>query len=425
MRVRIHRGSREIGGNCVELEVGAKRLVLDLGLPLDTSPTEEVALPDVPGLAFWDDPSLIGVILSHPHQDHYGLVAKTDPSLPVYVGRAAAAILDAATFFSPAGLKLSVAGFLEDRVPFTLGPFRVTPYLVDHSAFDSYALLVEGGGRRIFYSGDFRAHGRKGSLVSKLCEDPPTDIDVLMLEGTHVHTDGPEPSRLDEADVELAMAETFSSTRGLVAVVSSTQNIDRLVSIYRACKRAERTLVIDLYTATIAAATDRDTIPQPGFPGLRVYIPNRQRILVKRSGEFERANALRQHRIFPDEIRDRASQLVVLIQGSTLLELAQANCLEGANAIWSLWPGYLDQPSGRRTKRLLEDRGVPLVHIHASGHARVEDLQALAEAVAPSRVVPIHTAAPERFEDLFDRVELHRDGEWWEVLVSPHESAQR
>ena len=87
------------------------------------------------------------------------------------------------------------------------------------------------------------------------------------------------------------MAETFGSTRGLAVVFSASQNIDRLVSIYRACVRAGRTLVIDLYTATIAAATGRDTIPHPGFPGLRVYVPDRQRILVKRSGEFERVNA--------------------------------------------------------------------------------------------------------------------------------------
>lgn len=415
MRVRIHRGAREIGGTCVELEAADERIVLDLGLPLDAASSEDAVLPTIPGLGTPKDGSLLGVVLSHPHQDHFGLIAKADPSVGVYAGKVAAAILDAATFFSPSGLRLTSAGHLEDRVPLMLGPFTITPYLVDHSAFDSYALLVEAGGRRLFYSGDFRAHGRKASLVRKLVANPPADVDVLMLEGTRVRVDDRDPIGLDERAVELAMAETFGSTRGLAVVFSASQNIDRLVSTHRACVRAGRRLVIDLYTATIAAATERDTIPQPGFPGLRVYIPNRQRILVKRSGEFERANALRQHRIFPDEIRDRASQSVVLIQGSTLPELAQANCLEGATAIWSLWPGYLDQPSGRRTKRLLEDSGVPLVHIHASGHARVEDLQALAEAVAPSRVVPIHTAAPERFEDLFERVELHPDGEWWEA----------
>lgn len=47
------------------------------------------------------------------------------------------------------------------------GPFRVTPHLVDHSAYDAYALEVEADGRRLFYSGDIRAHGRKGALFER------------------------------------------------------------------------------------------------------------------------------------------------------------------------------------------------------------------------------------------------------------------
>jgi ribonuclease J len=354
-------------------------------------------------------------VLSHPHQDHYGFVHQVEQSVPVYIGKAAAAILEAAAFFAPSGVTLEPAGFLEDREPLAVGPFTVTPFLVDHSAFDSYALLVQGDGRRLFYSGDFRAHGRKASLIRKLCDHPPPDVDVLMLEGTHVRADGDVSAGPDERDVELAMAETFHSTRGLVAVFSAAQNIDRLVTVYRACKRAGRTLVVDLYTATMAAATGNENIPQPGFPRLRIYVPNRQRILVKESRQFERVNSVHRHRIYLGEIQEKRDELVMLIQGSTLAELARADCLEGAAAIWSLWRGYLDQPSGARVTRLLDEHAVPLTCLHSSGHAHVEDLQALAAALAPARVVPIHSAAPERFEQLFARVEAHADGEWWEI----------
>lgn len=389
--------------------------MLDLGRPLDAEPDQEVDLPDIPGLGAPDDGSLLGVILSHPHQDHYGLVAQVAPTVPIYVGEAAAAILDAAAFFTPFGIRLRPAGFLEDRRLFTVGPFTITPFLVDHSGFDSYALLIESGGRRLFYSGDFRAHGRKASLMRKLCERPHENVDVLLLEGTHVRGDDRVVVGLDELGVEHAMAETFGSTRGMVVVFISTQNVDRLVTIYKACKRANRTLVIDLYTATVAAATGRRTIPQPGFPRLRVYVPNRQTGLVKKSGEFERVNALMRHRVYPDVFRERAGELVMVIQGSTLAELARAECLKDATAIWSLWPGYLDRSSGKRTARLLAKHGVPLVHLHSSGHAPVEDLQALAGAIGSARVVPIHTSAPQRFQELFSNVVLHDDGKWWEV----------
>jgi ribonuclease J len=413
VRVCVHRGTREIGGNCVEFEAAGKRLVIDIGRPLDASFDDQVELPDIAGLDGGGDGSLIGVVLSHPHQDHYGLVEQLDPSVPIYVGKAAAAILAAAVFFARSGVRLQPAGFLENRKPFEAGPFTITPYLVDHSAFDSYALLVEGDGRRVFYSGDFRAHGRKAALVERLCGNPPHDVSVVLLEGTHVRAEGQAGSGRDESEIELAMADAFRATRGMVVVFSATQNVDRLVTIYRACKRAGRTLVIDLYAAAVAAATGRDTIPQAGFPRLRVYVPNRQRILVKESAEFERVESIKQYRVFLDEIRANAGRFVMVAQGSTLAELTKGECLKDALAIWSLWPGYLEQPSGKRLTRLLEQHAVPLVHLHASGHARVEDLQALAAALAPARVVPIHSAAPERFANLFANVERHEDGEWW------------
>jgi ribonuclease J len=48
MRVRIYRGTREIGGNCVELDAAGKRLVLDVGRPLWADAGQEVPLPPVP-----------------------------------------------------------------------------------------------------------------------------------------------------------------------------------------------------------------------------------------------------------------------------------------------------------------------------------------------------------------------------------------
>jgi ribonuclease J len=71
MKFCIHRGASEIGGNCVEIESQGKRIVLDIGLPLDAG-DEDVPLPPVRGFAQPDE-SLLGVIISHPHQDHCGL----------------------------------------------------------------------------------------------------------------------------------------------------------------------------------------------------------------------------------------------------------------------------------------------------------------------------------------------------------------
>jgi ribonuclease J len=95
LRVRIHRGAEQVGGACVELESAGKRILLDLGMPLDAK-EGEMPLPDVPGLA-GDDPSLLGVIISHLHDDHCGLVPCAALGLPVAMGAVAAKILTCGT----------------------------------------------------------------------------------------------------------------------------------------------------------------------------------------------------------------------------------------------------------------------------------------------------------------------------------------
>src|SRR5580704_1216654 len=217
MKVRILRGAHEIGGSCVELEALSSRLVVDVGKPLWADWGETVPIPAVPGLADGSDPSLSGVVISHPHLDHYGLVDQVSSRVPLYIGREAAALLKAAEFFSAAGIELHPTGYLEDRIPLQIGAFTVTPYLADHSAFDAYSLLVEADGRRLFYSGDIRGHGRKARLFERLIDDPPSSVDVLLCEGTHIRSsDALDETPRTEDDVEDSLARRMNETEGAV-----------------------------------------------------------------------------------------------------------------------------------------------------------------------------------------------------------------
>jgi ribonuclease J len=413
MRARIHRGAHEIGGNCIELATGDERLVLDLGRPLSAGWGDDVPLPAIEGLAA-RDPHMHGVVLSHPHLDHYVLAEQLSPDVPVYLGTEAARVLEAASFFSPVSKSPPLAGHLSDRVRLQLGPFTITPYLADHSAFDAYSLLVEAGGRRLFYTGDIRAHGRKSRLFERLVGDPPR-ADVLLMEGTHVRRVADDAPRSSEQSVEDDLVETFRTTAGLVAIFSSAQNLDRLVTVYRAARSAGRTLVVDLYTASVARATGRSTIPQPGFDGFAVYVPRRQRQRVLETQEFDRVAEIADVRRYPEDLATGRGKLAYLGTSSTAEELVDAGALRDGAVAWSLWTGYLDQPAGQRLRDVLAEAEVPLVHHHTSGHAFVEDLQRLVAAFDPARVVPIHSEATDRFADHFARVEPHPDGTWWDV----------
>jgi ribonuclease J len=337
--------------------------------------------------------------------------------VPIYAGAATASMMAAAGFFSRASADVTLAEAFVDRQPIKIGPFTVTPYLADHSAFDAYSMLVEAGGRRLFYSGDIRGHGRKASLFDRLVRQPPTDVHALLLEGTHVGGEGHAGEIVTtEGDVEVAMAATFRSTAGLAAVVSSAQNIDRLVTAYRACLRAGRTLLVDLYTVAMAQATGRTTIPQPGFPALGVLVPQRQRVLVKTSGQFERTEAVRPFRVFPEAVMADPSKYVVLGSSGGVRDLLRDGALGSDGVVvWSLWPGYLRDASGARFAESVRQCSVPFVMHHTSGHAPVADLQRLVEAMNPERVVPIHTEGADQYVEHFPNVEQHADGDRWRV----------
>ncbi len=133
MKVRIHRGTREIGGTCIEVEAQGKRIALDVGLPLDapdnaSDGAHERLLPAVSGFRGADD-SLLGVVISHPQLDHYGLARYLRPSVPVYIGEAAYRILQAASASVPNGHSFEGPRFITDRVSLEISPFRITPYL--------------------------------------------------------------------------------------------------------------------------------------------------------------------------------------------------------------------------------------------------------------------------------------------------------
>ena len=415
MRIRIHRGTQEIGGTCIEMEAAGSRIALDVGLPLDAGDEDhERLLPSVSGFRTPDD-SLLGVLISHPHQDHYGLARHIRPEVPIRIGRAAHNILKAASAYVPNGQAFENPRFLEDRIPVDIGPFRVTPYLVDHSAFDAYALLVEADGKRIFYSGDFRGHGRKKGLFESLIQHPPADIDVLLMEGTTIGRTGTGEGFPTEQDLEREFVKAFRETKGIHFVWTSSQNIDRIVTIFRAAKRTGRVLIIDLYTAVVLEATGKGTIPQSDWNDVRLYTPRSQRLHIKNNKLFDDLERHKANRVFPEHLPGLARDAVMLFRPLMARDKDVGSVLDDAGFTYSMWGGYLKDAYGRRVIDWVESHGIPWQSIHTSGHASVVDLKRFAAALQPRQLVPIHSFETGRFSEFFENVVRKDDGIWWEV----------
>jgi ribonuclease J len=413
MNLCIHRGAKQIGGSCVEIEANAQRIVLDLGLPLD-SELDGTPLPDVSGLENIDE-SLLGIAISHAHLDHYGLMANIRQIVPVLIGKGALRIINATRQFFPKTPGFSRTIEINNEKPIILGPFTITPYLMDHSAYDAYAFLIEANGKKVFYSGDFRSHGRKGKLFEKMLQNPPKGVDVLLMEGTTLNRAGLENEYLSEDKIETTLVNHFKAANGLTLIWTAGQNIDRLVSIYKACRKSGKKFIVDLYTTSILMAIKNRRLPQPGFTDFHVFVPNSQRNLVKKQELFDLPKSVAFCRIYPEKLSKLASSSVMVFRPSMVKDLERAGCLDGASLIYSLWPGYLKDDRYQWFLDWLENHQMPLTHCHTSGHAPPRDLQRLADAISAKRLVPIHSSEPNTYKQLFKNVEIRNDGEVWSV----------
>ncbi|MDI9849521.1 MBL fold metallo-hydrolase [Rhodoblastus sp. 17X3] len=413
-QARIHRGADQIGGTCVELSCDGARILLELGKPLDAEESDPSLLPAVNGLRGSPDAGLLAIVISHGHIDHWGLTPLIDGQIKLAMGAATQRILKAAAPFVPNGFAPENVLPLANRHELQIGPFKITPYLVDHSAYDAYAMVIDAGGRRLFYSGDIRGHGRKSKLFDALAHHPPRSIDTMLMEGSSLGRLDAEARFPTEAEVEERFVDELS-VPGFVIVSASAQNIDRIVSLYRACKRTGRTLVLDLYAMEILRSTENQHLPQAGWSNLAVYVPEYQRRQIVRSKQFDLLDPYKTSRIFRDKLTKLGPKAVMLFRPAMWDDVEKAGLWSGARAVWSQWSGYLKDGAGAKLKSDWAARNVPMTIIHTSGHADIADLRRLAEAIAPKRLVPIHTFEGDRFPEYFSNVVRRKDGEWWGV----------
>lgn len=418
MKFKIHRGTKEIGGSCVEIWTESTTIIVDFGMPLvnpdktqfksneikNKSVSELIQtgiLPDIQGL--YKKTLNFALVLSHAHQDHYGLINYMHDDCDVYLGKATLKLIELTNIFTNQNWKIPNPHHFKSGETFQIGDIEITPYLMDHSAFDAYAFLIKADGKSLFYSGDFRIHGRKKKAFDWFSYHVESNIDYLLLEGTTIGRE--DHSFPTEDEIELEFLEIFKKEKAINLIYTSGQNIDRLVSIYKACKKAKKIFAIDFYIANIltelAALGAEIPYPSNKFPEVKVFFPYKLSHMTVNQGNVQLMYRFKNHKITKEEIDQQFDKIVMVVRPSMINDLEYLKNLNNGTFTYSLWNGYRKDKSTKEFIETLVAKGMDEKIVHTSGHADRSGLKRMVEVLNPKHLIPIHTFNGNDYQDIF------------------------
>lgn len=259
--------------------------------------------------------------------------------------------------FTPQEIHLKNTNYFDKETTFKIGDISITPYWADHSAFDAYSFLVEANGKSLFYSGDFRSHGRKAKAFYWFTHNAPKNVDYLLLEGTTISRD----NKPFKTEIENELVVVFKQKGKINLIYTSGQNIDRLTSIYRACKRAGKILVVDVYVAKVLKELSKYAgIPYPSedFENLKVMFPFYTSRRLKNEGNEKVLYEFKKFKITKEEISAKRKEIVFLVRPSMKMDIDLIDLIEEIQVEEGQEANYSDRYIDNRVTRWRKIIGV-------------------------------------------------------------------
>lgn len=431
MQITIYRGAKEIGGTLIEVNTDTTRILIDAGYPLflNKKPIEDNiarlphtellklgVLPKIEGLYAWDEADFDAVLISHAHIDHYGLLKYINSAIPVYMSAGTQRLIQISQLFKICDTFDLEARNFKMYERFQIGDIKIKPYLMDHSAFDAAAFEIKAEGKTVIYSGDFRGHGRKPVCLGRFIKTAMKQPDILLIEGSVLGR--LEERIMTERELENAVVERITGLDVPLLFQCSSQNIDRLVSFYKASLCLKRVFVTDIYTANVLYELrqlgNNLPYPSPEYPNIKVFFPYRltQKIFNDISAEY--ARRFSKYHISRQQLKTTQKSIIMASRPSMRMDIEKCGLHDGV-FLYSLWSGYRDNAYQQIFEKSLENAGFSLESLHTSGHAAVVDIKRVINGLDPQKLIPIHTMHPDAFCNFSEKTELKDDGVAFEV----------
>ena len=374
MKIKIHRGTHQIGGSAIEISTASTRIILDFGNELSLDEKYTPINLDIDGVTK-GLPDCDGIVISHYHMDHLGQLTSTLPEIPLYMGELSKEIALIGAEYQDRCLYLRLLGANTFRGgdAFSIGDIRIRPLVIDHSAVDSYMFALEAEGKHVLYTGDFRMHGLRHHILDQLVNTYIGEVDVLITEGTSLSRDA--DNYISEAAV-LEDIYSYIQDGKYVFVICSSTNIDRIMGIWQNMP-TDKVLIFDAYQKRIL-----DTVVNNVYYESSLY-RRHDSPLVLDKGKY------------PKYYMDNGFVCLVRATENHISHIKEFP-KDDVRIIYSMWTGYIEE--NLALKDLLET--YPTYICHASGHVSKNDLIKFIELVNPDAIIPVHTDNPERLEEL-------------------------
>ncbi len=425
--ITFYGGVGEIGGNKILLKSPETKVFLDFGKSFGKekffykepylSPRNEDQLlnlgllPKIEGI-YKDDlePNVDGVIVSHPHLDHWGYTCYLDNRIPIYCGEDTKTVIVNYEQSSSAGpskdyylahLTKNIDKEYKDFRTFTsgsrktIGDIHIEPVNVNHSVPGAYGFIIRIGSKTLVYTGDFRVQGLESKKSEEFLEKASkTDVDLLITEATNIV--GGQIS--SEIEVEGKMERLISKTTGLVVVSFSLRDIERLKSVYQAAIKNDRKIAVSSKQAYLLRSL-RDE------PKIDIFDINDEDVLVfgkekSRISEWERRLIDEVEVLNGKEINPIQEDVVLVASYYDMNELMDVEPVSDSIFILSQSEPF-DEEGEIQYEKLLnwcEHYGLPQYQIHVSGHVLPHELKKAIKTIDPDRVIPIHNERPDLFK---------------------------
>jgi ribonuclease J len=374
-------GSDEIGMNVNLYGCDGKWVMVDLGMTFSgvQYPGVELVLPDLEFIEERRD-DLLGIVLTHGHEDHIGAVRyfAAELGVPLYATPFTATLLKG---------KLEEEGILDDIelniIPmggsFDIGPFGFRLFPLAHSMLEMSACVIDTPYGRIFHTGDWKLDDMPvvgtPATEAELRKIGDEGVLAMVCDSTNVFNQGESGS---EGSVKADLLKSVKEAKGRVLVTTFASNAARLQTLADVARESGRKLCFagrSLHRIIEAAQANGYLTDMPATVDMNAVdaLARKDVMVVATGGQGEARAALAR-------IAD-GNHPVKLEEGDTVIFSSKQ--IPGNEIAIGI---IMNQLAQRNILTVTEKQA----HVHVSGHPGQPELAKLYDWIRPEILVPVH-----------------------------------